>query len=87
MIYPGTNPFFLNISLGLIFGIWTVWFAFRTQFRDPGVLSPHGNYSSIKTQLLYQYSYENETEADIDPSFYKPKVRIGCWLNILVESD
>ena len=72
VIYPGKK---INSNLiGLIFGIWTVWFAFRTQFRDPGILSPHGNYSSIRTQLLFQYSFENDKEEDIDPNFYKPKV-------------
>jgi len=44
ILFPGMQSVFNY--LGLICGILTVWYAWRTQFRDPGILDPHLSYSS-----------------------------------------
>jgi hypothetical protein len=32
---------------GLILGVMTVYYAWRTQFRDPGILDPYVSYSNV----------------------------------------
>lgn len=35
------SKLFLLIDIVTICGVLTIWFALRTQFRDPGILDPH----------------------------------------------
>lgn len=42
----------------------TLYYAWRTQFSDPGILDPYLSYTSIKTQLLFQFSDDEEETAN-----------------------
>lgn len=51
------------MSIALLFGPLTIYFALRTQLRDPGVIDPYLGYSSIETQLLFNFSFEEDRAA------------------------
>lgn len=39
----------ITFTIDLALGIISIFFAWRTQFRDPGILDPYGDYTSIQT--------------------------------------
>jgi hypothetical protein len=60
---------FISIK-GLGLGLLSIYFTWRTQFRDPGILDPYLNYSSVATQDRFLYSNEEETTQKVISIIY-----------------
>jgi hypothetical protein len=62
---------------GLLLGVLTVFYAWRTQFRDPGILDPYLPYGAISTQLLFQASDDEEA------GHMEVRMKISIFLSLI----